>query len=383
MNASNPNPDPLEEYLKTARWPEPSSLVRNRLEARWESLAHERARSRRRLARWALAASVVLAAGIGWGGWRLLNRGQSDGPPPAPDRIPSQMADQSETRPIRPAERVVRPPTRYEQLAFEVMVQRQKQSRVRQNPQPLIEALHTVLEQPEADVAELCQPLQRERSAYENLILSSIGRWNLDEQIAGLRILKELGSPRAILVLEPLSRDPEFRNHAWPVALHLAPAKLLARWAKTGRPEEQKDALGQLLARREDNQALGEFLRLVAHPDVRAPALEIVEADADPPVMALFAFLQQGTKDQRHAAGLVLGRIATPEITKHLLAIAKQQSFPPEVMTAILNTSDEQAAEFLVRATQIPQARSAVQLACLEWEIISYKATFPQSLEIH
>ena len=44
---------------------------------------------------------------------------------------------------------------------------------------------------------------------------------------------------------------------------------------------------------------------------------------------------------------------------------------------------NEEAAAFLFRAKHIPQARTAVRLAWLEWEQISYTSTLPFTSEIH
>ncbi len=52
-------------------------------------------------------------------------------------------------------------------------------------------------------------------------------------------------------------------------------------------------------------------------------------------------------------------------------------------MLGLLNSSDRNAAKFLNQAKHNPTARTAVQLACLEWEMISYKSLFPHPLEIH
>jgi hypothetical protein len=122
---------------------------------------------------------------------------------------------------------------------------------------------------------------------------------------------------------------------------------------------------------------------LVALPDSRKLAVSVIAADPNPPIEPLFASLKTGTKEQRHAAGLVLGQMKNPQVTKQLLALAKDRSFPPEVMLGLLNSSDEGALKFLRQAKHLPEARTAVQLACLEWELISYASQFPHPLEIH
>jgi hypothetical protein len=386
MTTSDSNPhlpqDPLDECLKKARWPEPTGLERNRLEAQWDSLVRQRVRFRRRLMRWTLAASLMLAVGIGWMLWKPHEPDIL--PPPfhvTPPRIARQIP--SITEPAAPAEPIVRPPTPYESVAFEAAIKHRRQARVNRQPEALLQALNQVLEQPDADVGKLCQPLMAQRSAYENLILSHLGTWTLAQQRAGLQVLSEIGGPQAIPVLDQLSRDPDFAKLAWPVALKLAPAALLGQWARTDTAPHRKQALQKLLSRQEDPPAIREILHLVAQPDSRTLAMEVIYDEPNPPVKALFAFLEQGTKEQRHTAGLVLGRIANPQITRQLLALATKQDFPPEVMVALMNSSDPRAARFLDQAKRNPQVRTAVQLACLEWELISYTSMFPQPLEIH
>ncbi len=375
--------DPLEECLKNARWPEPTGLERNRLEAKWDSLARQRVRFRRRLMRWTLAASLMLAMGIGSMLWKP---GEADIIPPTPPiTSPPRIAKNvpAKTEEARNPEPVALPPTRYEKLAFQIAVQHRRQVRVNRQPEPLLFVLNQLLKEPDANITQLCQPLQAQKAAYENLLLARIGSWNFAGQRAGLQVLKEIGSPRAIAELDRLSRDPELAKLAWPVALHLAPPKLLGKWAKTGDISHRTGAMQTLLSRREEALALGEFLHLVAQPDSRKSALEILQAEPHPPVDALFAFLREGTTEQRHTAGLVLGRMADPQITRRLLALAEKQAFPPEVMLALLNSPDRQAASFLKRAKQNPQAQAAVQLACLEWEILSYTSLIPEPLEIY
>lgn len=380
---SNLPPDPLDEVLKNARWPEPTGLERNRLEARWESLSRSRFESRRRLARWTLAATVLLCLGLGVGGWLLFGPNQPR--PQAPNRTLPDLAEKPSPQPKEHIadEPLVRTPTRYEELAFVVAIQHHQRAKVNPQVKPLIEALNTLLDQPETNVAELCEPLKSQQAAYENLILSRLPSWNRAEQLTGLKVLKEIGSDKAIPVLDQLARDPELAIHAWPVARHLASVNKLGEWAKTGTPAQRKDALQTLLSRKEDPKALGMLLHLVALPASRKLAVSVLAADPNPPIELLFVFLKQGTKTERHSAGLVLGQLKNPKVTKELLAMAQKQSFPPEVMLGLLNSSDEGALKFLKQAHQHPEARSAVQLACLEWEMISYTSQFPHPLEIH
>lgn len=381
----HPPQDPLDECLKNARWPEPTGLQGNRLEAQWEHLAAERARSRRRLARWTLAASVLLALSAGWGGWLLLRPGPPQAHPPDSQTTQPQLAE--DTTPNR-QETNTNPsqgqaPTRYEQAMFSATIHRKQKARVLRKMQPLIQTLNQALNDPQVDLAKHCEPLLPHRLAYEQLILTRIGSWTQTEQKAALKVLKEIGSRQAIPVLDRLSRDPKFEKIAWPVALHLATPQQLAQWATSDSPTQRREALQTLVQRDEDFQALGTYLHLVAQPKTRSLAIEVLKNEPQPPVDSLFAFLSEGTKKQRHVAGLVLGRIANPAVTKRLTALARKQGFPPEVMIALLNSSDQQAIRFLSRATRDPLARTAVQLARLEWELISYTATFPQPMEIY
>jgi hypothetical protein len=382
---ADPPDDPLDECLKHARWPEPTGVERNRLEARWESLALARFHARRRLMRWTLAASVLLALGLGVGGWLLLRPGEPD-VLPQPNHVTSpNLADGPEVKreAIETKEPIVRDATPYEELAFAVAASHRQRAKENQQATPLVQVLNTVLKEPEADVARLCQSLGAQRATYEALILSRIAAWDKTEQRAALLVLREIGSPRAIPVLDHLSRDPEFAKDAWPVALQLAPVPLLGTWAKTGTLDQRKDALRKLLSKRDDPTAVAMLLHLVALPDSRPLTISVIAAAANPPVEPLFAALKRGTKEQRHAAGLVLGQLKDPLVTKQLLAMAKDQAFPSEVMLGLLNSADRDAAAFLKQASHHPQARTAVQLACLEWELISYASQFPQPLEIH
>jgi hypothetical protein len=377
--------DPLDDCLKHARWPEPTGLERNRLEARWESLALARLYAWRRLMRWTLAASVLLALGLGVGGWLLLRPGEAEVLPQPKNVTSPSLADVPDVKQeaIENGQPFVRDATPYEELAFAVAANQRRTVIENRQAEPLIQVLASVLKEPEADVARLCQSLKTERATYESLILSRIAVWNRDEQRAALKVLKEIGSPRAIPVLDQLSRDQEFAKDAWPIALHLAPFALLGTWAKTGTSTQRKDAMQRLLSHKDDPKALAMLLHLVALPDSRKLAVSVIAADAHPPVEQLFAALKRGTKEQRHAAGLVLGQLKNPKVTKQLLAMAKEQAFPSEVMLGLLNSSDRDAFMFLKQANQHPQARTAVQLACLEWELISYASQFPHPLEIH
>ena len=384
MTDSEPPFDPLDECLKQARWPEPTAWERNRLEAQWESLALNRFHARRRLMRWMLAASVLLALGLGMGGWMLWRPNEPKIIPQDP-RVPApELADSVDEKPEQspPGETVVRAPTRYEALAFAAASQRHKP---RQNAEakPLVQVLKAILENSKADVPTLSQSLKGRQSFYETVILSRIAFWDRSEQRAALKVLKEIGSPRAIGVLDQLSRNPEFARDAWPVALHLASIRMLGEWANTGTLAQRKDAMQQLLSREHDPSGLALLLHLVARPASRDLALSVLAADPTPPIEPLFAALKTGNKEQRHAAGLALGRLKDPKVTQALLAMAKEQSFPPEVMLGLLNSTDRDAANFVKQAHRHPEARTAVQLAYLEWELISYASQFPHPLEIH
>ncbi len=388
MTASHSNPnrpgDPLDDCLKHARWPEPTGLQRNRLEAQWDRLAAQRLRARQRVFRWVIAASMFLAVGLGFAGWTIWNADEPQvtlpGPNVSPPRMARKRALPEEDNP--PPEPLARSATRYEKLAFEMAVRHRRQARVNREPQKLVDALRQLIEHPDAGVPKLCGPLEPERAAYETLLLTHLGSLNPAQQQAALKILAEIGSPRAIPVLDRLSRDPEFEKSAWPVALRLAPAGLLGSWARRVPAPRREDVLKMLIRRPEDPQTLPVFLHLIAQPALRESALRVIEQDPDPPVEDLFAFLKRGTKEQRHTAGLVLGKIATPEITTQLLALARDENLPPEVMTALLHSPDKDAARFVKLAQQNPQTRPAVQLAYVEWQWISYTSNFPLPVEI-
>ncbi len=389
MTTSHSDPhspqDPLEDCLKHARWPQPTGLQRNRLEAQWSRLALERSRSRKRFFRWAMAASMFLAVGLGLAGWTLWNADDVQVVPRDPHISPPRMAEKPVVpqKQKTPPESLVRSATRYEKLVFAMAARQQRQAQVNRQPQPLVHALNRLFEEPDADAQKLCEPMQSQRAAYADLLLRHLGSWDENRQRAALKVLAEIGSYRAIPVLDRLGRDPEFAKRAWPVALRLAPARLLGNWARTVPVLKRKDVLQTLLQKQDDPQSLPEFLHLVAQPASRELALQTIKQEPKPPVEALFAFLKQGSKEQRHTAGLVLGTIATPDITRQLLALARQYGFPPEVMTGLLNSSDQEAARFVAIVRQNPQTQSAVRLAYYEWHWVSYTSSLPQPSEIY
>jgi hypothetical protein len=88
---SSPAPDPLDDWLAEARWPEPTAMSTTRLEARWRDLNRPR-----RTMRWAmaLAASVLIAAMV-WMQWPTRSgHGEQTvvaAPAPLPGREPTRL----------------------------------------------------------------------------------------------------------------------------------------------------------------------------------------------------------------------------------------------------------------------------------------------------
>lgn len=380
----------FDRWLQQARWPVGDADQLPRLEAHWRELRQaaivvpaERERRRRGFAMGALAASLLLLAGVG--GWLASRSTPVVSPVIELVNSTSAPAQQTVAGPIvtSTAPVFVRDPTPYEQAVLAVAIARQKakqvavagvpvlgkplmpvQRRAKSQAQATLVALVTDLAaNDKVDVSERMANMRESRPRLEQRVWQLIEQGDTTQRLGAVRLLAELGTQRSVPLLERLTGEPELHEAALLVLAPLVNDRQLA-WLADREPETKLRSvlLGQLLERRTPESA-GWFLRFVDQPRTRAVALDIVASLENPPIDLLFSFLESSQTAQRLAAAQALAHCRDPLIAERLCTTAIKGVARHEALIALLLHSSPQAAHCLEEARRDLYLVASVQAA--------------------
>lgn len=395
MNADQEHPhdaycDPLDEVLRTARWPEPQPNQLRRLQVRWSGLWLARVRRRRAasvLCLVAAAAGLLIAvcvwmdrAGAPWKPREIApavpQTEPREGPPrqvaETPDNAvdpPGPPDDETKTRKPEPApdpSKAVarsRPATPYEKLAFRMLTRRRPPTREQPDRELLQAAMERRVTEPNADLDELAEPLLAARRANELALIAWVQQTRGARQVAAIDLLGRIGTRQSVPLLAGLAALPE---------THAAAVRGLARLADAGTiallageevdPDLQEELFAALLGRG-DARAVAAYLEFVGERETRGSALAALDRVADPPLGLLFESLASPQQAQRSAAAVVLGRIDGPEVSRRLIQMVLQDVLRREALLALTANSGAEASQFVALARNDPSLAGSAQAA--------------------
>jgi hypothetical protein len=371
----------LDQLLLRAQWAEARSDQIARLADHWRSVARRR-RMARRVGALAIAATVLLAAGL----W--TTRREADGPAKtivaqqetagardsgAPNILATPQTrsatSKSNARPA-PAKRAVesRDASLYERVVLESAFAKRtsshglpaKREAIRRQIEELV-VLISATAPSRIDQVLAESPIDPAR--YEPMLWNLARRESPEHAVGAARILARVGTAESLPVLADLLGDRATHEAAILGVCRLAGPADLARLAAVEPDGVSRRNLLRALLDRQTDASIGLFLGFVGQRNFRADALDAIAAMQDPPVDLLLAYLEGSQKSVRLAAAQALGRVNGADVARRLSRSVFSGIGRQEALVALLLSPTPQAAIFLNAARRDLYLVASVQAA--------------------
>lgn len=350
--------DPLDDLLRSARWPEPSPLQMARLESAWN---RERPKSRR-TAPWGriAVAAVLLVSLVAWKLQPTRSPSPSDPSLTIDDgnRVPLYRAEQP---PPELDDRISRPATRIELALLQVAEARALRERRLRETDPLERAVAWVIGHPQAGDDELEAMLDDEEQLAGRMV-GALPEARGQRRIALARLLVAIEPPDSLPVFLSLWADPLTREVVEPTLVRRADAPTLASMIRTRLPFNERVRLLSAIASRDDKQTQ-ELLILAAMDSHMRPAALAAAQRTAPSAELLFTALSHDDADVRLAAALLLGEHSDSRVTSKLISMARRNPAHCEPWIALLQRDDAEARMIVAEARRHPQIMASVNTA--------------------
>jgi len=361
-NSRQPNSgDPLDRLLQQARWSEPREAAEARLTQHWRQawLARQRrAMLLRRAAGLAIAASLLLAAIVGW---RQLH--PADKPLAQTDRNNDAVVTSDDG--IAPRSPVVAmPPGPPAKQPFMTSAQRRRAALEKE--QAIVRAaVERLAADPKLNPVETATALAQEtpRSGRHLVVLLRTG--NDAEQTTAIRLLTALGDPAAVPALVQAAAVPALHKTAIASLAQLADSATVAELASREASGDLQRMLLATLLSRGDARSFQYYLSFVQDDGLGEIALAAADLVKTPPMEMLFATLESTLETQRIAAAHVIGRIDGPAATRRLIEMIDQGISRQEACVALLSSRGEEAARYVSLAQRNASLAPLFQAASL------------------
>jgi hypothetical protein len=416
MSANEPdNPpigdDSLDQLLRDARWPEASPGTVTRLTQRWErgwTARRRRVLLLRRTAALAVAATLLAAATLGWLGLRPTEKpvvtngaqptisGRHEQRPavvqtPVVVRANENISRSTVPSEVMPSEVV---PWRAPNALEELILAAHDRERGQTVPSPAIArhtpnnkstsgpsarlvgavrpkspttskplsveqarvatAIQRVASEKRADVAAVALELRKSAAISEQLLIKTLGREKIREQLAALRLLAEIGGPLSVAPVLRAAQESTMHAAALETLVRLADPSVLGELARSEQNSElQRSLLAALLARGDPN-ALDVFLSFVEYEPTTQTALAAAQTLKDPPMDLLFASLSVPLESHRIAAARVIGWIDGTATTQRLITMVESGINRHEACIALLSSRGSEAVRYVDAARRDP-----------------------------
>ena len=332
---------------------------------------------RRRRHRASLLAAAAILVAVGLAFWLQIDRGASQlqladvATPSSPQSLqlakPPVGLPPAEKRPSRDPSEVTsspRPPNAYERLAL-AAYQRTRGGRQPRSPSksrkaagrqgdPVDFAIEQLVIQPDRCTRETAQPLLANREWSEAVLAARIGRLGGPRQVAAIRLLAEIATPRSLALLRECSALSEVHVEVVRRMARLDDSPSLGRLAQEEQHSSLRQELLSMLLARGDPGSVQVFLDRVEDPHTSADALECLALVPDPPVEILFQCLHGPLVVRRMAAARVLGRLDQPVVSRQLIAMVVRGMYRQEAMIALLSSLETTARQFLAAVARDP-----------------------------
>jgi hypothetical protein len=360
--------------------PRPDQL--NRLRATWQ----RRTSSARLVRRSVLAAALILVATLF--AWQLRtaadNRAIGNGPKlhiaerPVPAPINDAVVDSKDDSPASvqkatidsPSLPEIRPlPTEASSLEQLLVLsagrQRKELKPAKADPKEIDQLDEAVeaLANGTTTLEEVVRSVAPQAALAEQQLITLAGQTNAYRQLAIVRLLAVIGTPRSLPILMELRKTPELRDEATRGIVRLAAPIVLARLAiQETDAKVQKQLLAALLER-DSREAVDLFLNLASNPLTTRAALDCLSSVKEAPVDLLVENLHAPKVSRRLIAARVLGGLCDTSVSQRLIAMAVQGDSRREALVALLSSCDPQASQFLKSGYRDPNWAALIQAA--------------------
>ncbi len=377
-----PSDDELDRLLSQAKWPEPEPGQLQRLEAYWRQLQCRRRSAVGYLV--ALAASVLLAAGVGY--WTLRGDPLTDSPLATQGDTVCRVATTESVANPPSAAIVAREPTIYER----VLLIDQARTRRRMAPadstrpsmaaleQTIAAAIASLAADADADVSKELVVLWRKRSSSERMLWRIVRRPASEDRLGAVRLLARVASPRSLPVFLQLAADSHLHDSAVVGLARLVDDAQLRQLAMDESDRSlRQDLLAALLARNTP-AAIGEYLGLVIDPERRVDALTALTDSETPPIELLAEYLNDSRSSVRLATAQALGSLNDPRaadaLRRSVAGIGRQEAF-----MALLVSPSPRASQIVYQARQDVYLMASVQAAERQLHFLQSQITVLQT----
>lgn len=377
MSWHESQPDPLDDLLQKAQWPEAQAEQLDRLRLGWRRTVR-----RRKIQHIGAAAAAVLIPVVGAVGLfvaqenrRAIEQPVAEMPKQHPvvveHRQPPEGKLVVEVRPDAPPSdsgpvsasdsQIVREPTAYEQALARMQrrhiatksIASQRVTQPSDETDEIAAAVERLTGDPQLSPMAVAQDLALKSPQAE----PRLRRWlqgssgsDAASRDAAMRILAVLATQEsAPVLLAALRRDDCPMEVVQAVARLSTPQQLVARAGIETSAERRQLWLVALLERG-TAQAVGQYLVLVNSPATSTAALAAVKNANSIPIDELFATMQHPRVPMRVAAARVLGTLSDPAISRRLAEMAMNPATRREALLGLTHSSDFVAKQFLVYA---------------------------------
>jgi hypothetical protein len=413
---SSPSPcdDPLDQLLNEARWPAPTPKQLSRSAEQWHAVWHAQRRRERFASRAVVvgfAASVLVAVIFGW---RWFNRRGNDLRQPVTIEQPKERPTDEKNAPpvkqteipriaLRPATAVPRfeepvlsrAPSKLEELLVGVPSHARHNRKRESQPHPsetnkaasrvasssssvrrrattkapakediakkdaATPAVARLVANPKLDVMKVAAGLRSAAAVNELHLLAilanaPLSKQTLAYQMAAIRLLAEIGSPRSVPDLLRASTDSNLHVASINALGRLADSAILDQLASQEPNRELQRSLLTALLGRGDLDSYRLYLSYLQNEATAETALAAAEQVPNPPMEILFAALGSPSELERLAAARVLGRIDGPATTARLVAMLEEGTSRQEACVALLSSRGPEAVSFVRNARTNP-----------------------------
>jgi hypothetical protein len=335
MSWRDEQPDPLDDLLQKAAWPEPRAEQLDRLSRKWRGTV------RRRKVRNAavIAATIVPIAALVWSLSSWSRRQAPAGPQIIAIEKPGTLTpslSQGE-REKNESVQVVLEPTAYEQTL-------------------------AVLYRHQAGLDRRGVSTEISATASTGPVMSTIDGFFAQVQPSATGIAKELTD--AATKFEIPLRDWYRRSMAAAnddlIARNSSTEQLANRARSEYSRQRQRLWIGAIL-RRGTSVAVSAFLDLAGDPSTETAAFEAAQDADGRTIDKLFAALESNRVPTRQTAARVLGSLNNPNVSQRLAQMALESPGRREALIGLLSSSDPVARKFLAGAQHDAQLAPSIR----------------------
>jgi hypothetical protein len=211
-----------------------------------------------------------------------------------------------------------------------------------------------------ADIVKLAADVRAAGPRHEDILLETLERGGLPEQIAALRLLAEIGSPTAVGPALRAVAIPELHHVAVGTLVRLADSSVISEVALSEQNTELQRMLLASLFSHGEPVSLEQFLNFAADDKTADAALAAAQSVKNPPMDLLFSGLSDPLEARRIAAARVIGRIDGAATTRRLIAMVESGINRHEACIALLSSRGQEAVRYVDTAAEHDPSLAAI-----------------------